>query len=176
MKFATSNPHKYEEAKKILGEDLIQIDIDVDEIQAIDVMDIVKHKAKWAFEVTWEPIIVEDTWLHFEGWNNFPGALIKWVLKTLGRDGILQTLSTFENRNAKAVCCVGYFDGKEYIIAQWEITWSIATKVQWDSDFGWDPLFIPEGETRSFAQMSMEEKNAISHRGNAFREFAKLMK
>jgi len=44
-----------------------------------------------------------------------------------------------------------------------------------ESNFGRDPIFIPEGHEKSFAQMSMEEKNAISHRGNAFREFKKLI-
>jgi inosine/xanthosine triphosphate pyrophosphatase family protein len=72
MKFATSNANKFAEAKKILGDDLEQIDIDVDEIQSIDVVDVVEHKAKAAYAVAGEPVIVEDTGLYFEAWNNLP--------------------------------------------------------------------------------------------------------
>lgn len=171
MKFATSNPNKFAEAKEILGDFLEQIDIDVDELQSIDVVDVVEHKARAAYAVAWEPVIVEDTGLYFEAWNGLPGALIKRFLKTVDRAWILQMMKWFEHREAKAMCCIGYFDGKDCTIATWTVKWNIATEIMGESNFGWDPIFIPEGHDKSFAQMSMEEKNAISHRGNAFREF-----
>jgi XTP/dITP diphosphohydrolase len=154
----------------------------VDELQSIDVVDVVEHKARAAYAVAWEPVIVEDTGLYFEAWNGLPGALIKRFLKTVDRKWILQMMKTFENREAKAMCCIGYFDGKDCTIATWTIKWRIATEIMWESNFWWDPIFIPagqagkpEGYDKSFAQMSMEEKNAISHRGNAFREFKKVI-
>jgi len=52
MKFATSNAHKFAEAQKILGGDLQQVDIDIDELQSVDVVDVVKHKAKAAYAAT----------------------------------------------------------------------------------------------------------------------------
>ena len=175
MKFATSNPNKFAEAKKILGDFLERIDIDVDEIQSTDVVEVVKHKAKAAYSAAGEPVIVEDTGLIFSAWNDLPGALIKWFIKNVGREWLLKMLESFPNRNAKAVCCVGYFDGQKYIVATGEIEWTIAPEIMWETTFCWDPIFIPKGHDKTFAQMTMEEKNAISHRGNAFRAFKKLI-
>jgi len=62
-------------------------------------------------------VIVEDTGLYFEAWNSLPGALIKWFLMSVNREGILQMMTTFENRQAKAMCCIGYFDGRDCIVA-----------------------------------------------------------
>ena len=84
-------------------------------------------------------------------------------------------MKTFDHREAKAMCCIGYFDGRDCTIATWTVKGHISTEIMGDSNFGWDPIFVPEGHEKSFAQMSMEEKNAISHRGQAFREFKKLI-
>lgn len=79
--FATSNINKYKEAQAIFGHPLEQIVIDLDEIQATEARDVIKHKAKQAYELVGEPVIVEDVGLHFEGWKGLPGALIKWFLE-----------------------------------------------------------------------------------------------
>jgi len=175
MKFATSNPNKFAEAKETLGDFLEQIDIDVDEIQSTDVVEVVKHKAKAAYALAWEAVIVEDTGLYFEVWNWLPGALIKWFIKNIWREWLLKMLENFPLRDAKAICCIGYFDGEKYIFATGEIEWTIAPTVMGETTFGRDPIFIPKWHERSFAQMSMEEKNTISHRGQAFREFKELL-
>ena len=171
--FATSNTNKYKEAQAIFGHPLRQIVIELDEIQAAEPRDVIKHKAKQAYELLGKPVIVEDVGLHFEWWNGLPGALIKWFLEHMGKEGILDATKHITNRKVKAVCCVGLFDGTEYVIYEGIVSWSLAESIEGETQFGRDPLFIPEGETKSYAQMSPEEKNKISHRHKAREQLEK---
>jgi XTP/dITP diphosphohydrolase len=76
-------------------------------------------------------------------------------------------------RKAHFSCCIGCIlrDGQEIIVTE-KIEGGIDTEERGDKGFGFDPIFTPEGESRTFAEMSIEEKNPISHRGRAIRAFA----
>jgi len=168
--FATGNKNKLQEVNNILESPLEQIEIDLDEIQATEVEDVVKKKAEEAFKQTGKPVLVEDTGLYFEALNGFPGALIKWLLDSIGNEGIVNLLSTKENRKAYAKTVFGYFNGKETHLFVGKLEGVIPTKIQGDNGFGWDPLFIPEGSDKSFAEMSSGEKNKISMRKMALKQ------
>ena len=175
MKFATWNENKLKEAREILWINIEKAEVwDLDEIQTVDVEYLIKHKAKSAYDIVWEPVLVEDTWLHFEWWNSLPWALIKRFLDTNWIEWILKMLEGFENRKAKSICYVWYYDWKDYHMVSWECKWKIAKNIMWESWFWWDPIFIPNWYQKSFAQMTKEEKNAISHRWNAFRKLKEL--
>ena len=80
-----------------------------------------------------------------------------------------------ENRAAQFRTAVALImGGKEYLF-EGIVRGRIATEQHGEGGFGYDPLFVPEGYDRTFAQMSAEEKNAISHRGRAVRELAKFL-
>ena len=96
MFFVTANKNKLRGFEEILGMKLEQIEIDLEEIQDIEVEKVVEHKALEAYEKVGKPVIVEDTGLYIEAWKGFPGALAKWVDKTIG----------FENIPAIAFCGV----------------------------------------------------------------------
>lgn len=73
LKFATSNDNKLREAQSILGIPLEKADVgDLDEIQTIDVEELIRHKARGAYEIMREPVMVEDTGLGFTAWNGLP--------------------------------------------------------------------------------------------------------
>lgn len=77
--------------------------------------------------------------------------------------------TTNDERGAKFVCCAAlYRNGEVQRIERGEVLGSIARAGRGDKGFGYDPLFVPEGETRTFAEMAPEEKHALSHRGRAF--------
>lgn len=165
--FATGNPGKLKELQDILPLPVHQIDLDLPEVQALAVDDIVEAKAREAYRQTGYPVLIEDTGLHFEAWGGLPGALIKWFLKTVGNAGLCRMMAGWENHAATAVTILGFFDGNAFHGFAGEIEGHIVEMPRGDSGFGWDPVFQPRGYRKTFAEMSAEEKNTISMRRRA---------
>jgi non-canonical purine NTP pyrophosphatase (RdgB/HAM1 family) len=168
--FATGNAHKLREVNEILGRNLEQIAIELYEPQGLAVADIIHKKAEDAFHKTGKCVLVEDTALEFRAWNGLPGALIKWFLETVGNEGLLKMLAGVEDRRAVAKTAVGFFDGNNARVFVGEVDGIIADTVRGDGGFGWDPIFIPDGFDKSFAEMTSEEKNAVSMRRRALEQ------
>lgn len=162
--FATKNDNKLREVNEILGRNLEQISVDLFEPQGVDVEIVVRDKAQDAFRKTGKLVLVEDTSLEFVAWNRLPGALIKWFMDTVGNDGILRMLVGQTNRKAIAKTAVGFFDGNKTHTFVGEIEGMIPETIRGSGGFGWDPIFIPNGFDKSFAEMTSDEKNAISMR------------
>ncbi len=176
LKFVTGNPNKLREAQQILGMNLEAVSIDnLHEIQTYDVEEIVFHKAQTAWDQLKCPVLVEDSGLIFNAWNGLPGALVKWFEKTVGCEGMLNMLNTFDDRSALALCLVAIYDGKDFKIGKGEVKGSIAQQIKGTQGFGWDVIFIPEGNKKTYAEMKPEEKNAISHRRRAFEDLKQLI-
>jgi XTP/dITP diphosphohydrolase len=107
--FVTSNPNKAREAAEILGIELVNVDLDLPELQALDVAQVAANKAATAREALGfpdSPVLVEDSGLLVEAWNGLPGALTKWFLRSVGNEGLLRMLAGEEDRAARAVCAV----------------------------------------------------------------------
>ena len=118
---------------------------------------------------------MEDAGLFVEALNGFPGPYSKYVYTTVGIKGILNLMKNVTNRSAyfmsavsfgnpneEPFCFVGKADGK------------LSLDERGTSGFGYDPIFIPsEGDGRTFAEMTTDEKNGYSHRAKALRKFAK---
>lgn len=165
--FATKNANKLREVNEILGRSLEQIAVELYEPQGLDVAEVIREKAEDAFRKTGKSVLVEDTALEFRAWNGLPGALIKWFLETVGNEGLLKMLAGVENRRAVAKTAVGFFDGNKAHVFVGEIDGTIPETIRGSSGFGWDPIFIPDGFDKSFAEMTSEEKNAVSMRRRA---------
>ena len=162
--FATKNKNKLREVNEILGRNLEQISVELFEPQGVDVEVVVREKAEDAFHKTGKFVLVEDTSLEFTAWNGLPGTLIKWFLETVGNEGILRMLASETNRKAIAKTAVGFFDGTQTHVFVGSISGTIPETVRGTGGFGWDPIFLPEGNSKSFAEMTADEKNAISMR------------
>ncbi len=145
-----------------------QRDLDLPEPQALDPQDVVEAKARAAFERLRAPLFVEDSGLSIEAWGGFPGAFVKWMEKTVGLEGIARMLDAFGNRAATAICVVAFYDGARLRVGRGEGRGSIAAAPRGAGGFGWDRLFVPDGETRTFAEMAPEEKDGVSHRRRAW--------
>ena len=105
--FVTGNQHKRREVREILGVELEAADLDVPEIQGIDPAEVAAAKALAAREALGSPeayVLAEDSGVVVEAWNGFPGALTKWLMGSVGIEGLLKMLSGFEDRAARAVC------------------------------------------------------------------------
>jgi non-canonical purine NTP pyrophosphatase (RdgB/HAM1 family) len=168
MIFATGNHQKLKEFESILGIKLNHSDLDLEEIQSVDVEEVAVHKAKQAYGLLKEPVIVEDTGLYFEELNGLPGALIKFFVKKLTLDQICSLIE--ENRKAVAVTCIAYFDGQEIKTFKGETKGEIATEPRGNNGFGWDPIFIPEGYSQTFAEITSEEKEYKFMRSEAIKK------
>ena len=174
LKFVTSNADKVREASKILGCTLKQVpSLSIYEIQTHDINIIVEHKGRQAHEELKCPVLVEDSGLIFSAWNGLPGALVKWFEISVGCDGLLKMLDGFENREAIAICMAAIFNGQEMLVARGEVKGKIANDIRGENGFGWDTIFIPDGHEQTYAEMSFNEKNAISHRRQAFEALRK---
>lgn len=167
--FATGNKNKFKEFKDILGFKLNQINVDLDEIQAIDVEKVVEHKTKQAYKIIKKPVITEDTGLYFEEWRGLPGALAKFFDQSIGYKNLCRMLKS--NRRAKAQTVIGYFNGKRYQSFIGEVKGMIAKKPRGKDNFGWDIIFIPDGCNKTYAELTIQEKNRISMRKKALYKF-----
>lgn len=166
VNFVTTNANKFREAERILGFRLRQARIGLPEIQSLKAREVAGFKAKEAYSKLRKPVIVEDTALYLKDWNGFPGALISWAVKTIGIERLCELVG--RERAATAEACVAYYDGLRLRVFCSEISGKISEKPRGRKRFDWDRIFIPSGEKRTFAEMSMEEKNLISHRMKAF--------
>lgn len=167
--FLTGNKGKFDEAKQIIS-DLVQHDVDLTEIQGIDPKAIISHKLEEAKKVLQGNLIVEDTSLYLDCLNGLPGPLIKWFMKTIGNDGLVKIAEAFGNNKAvaKVVLGLGKEDGSaEFFEGSID---GVIVKPRGDNGFGWDPIFQPAAFGKTFAEMTMEEKNKISMRKQAFQK------
>ena len=175
--FATGNADKVEEAKYALNNYLLevnQLDTKKWEIQANTVEEIAKYSAIQAVKDSKVPLIVEDTGLFIDSLNGFPGPYASHIYTTIGIGGLLKLLEGRENRRATFRSAVAFCDLTENIVCfTGQCIGTISFEVRGNQGFGFDPIFRPDyGDGRTFAEMNLEEKNAISHRSKALRKFA----
>jgi non-canonical purine NTP pyrophosphatase (RdgB/HAM1 family) len=169
--FVTGRPEKAKEAGR-LGFLLERADLDLAEPQALDPEQVVEAKAREAYSRLGRPVIVEDSGLSIGVWGGFPGALVKWLEKSAGLEAIARMLDAFPDRSAAAICVVAYFDGERLVTGRGEVAGTIADSPRGGGGFGWDSLFLPDGSDRTFAEMTGEEKDSVSHRRRAWEALA----
>jgi XTP/dITP diphosphohydrolase len=171
----TGNPGKIAEARLALGIEVEAVEVDLPEIQALNVLEILQEKAEAAWQALRRPLVVEDAGLGLLALNGFPGPLVKWMLFAVGAEGIAKTAHALGNVRAVARCGLLYKDAERTVLADGITTGSLVLPGRGEHGFGWDPVFLPDGESRTFAELTGKEKDAVSHRGKAWREMtAKL--
>ncbi|MCA1838650.1 MAG: RdgB/HAM1 family non-canonical purine NTP pyrophosphatase [Actinobacteria bacterium] len=168
--FVTSNPNKAREAAEILGVEMRSVGLDLPELQALDVAQVAVAKAAAARATLGDPdspVLVEDSGLVIDAWNGLPGALTKWFLRSVGNEGLVKMLSGEENRSARAVCAVAIAlaDGSVHVFVG-EVEGNVAPEPRGSGGFGWDPIFVPEGYTETYAELG-PRKHEVSHRARA---------
>jgi len=173
--FATTNKGKLREARQILGIQVDPLELQVDEIQTLDPVECVKKKAQAAYNQVEIPILVEDTSLFINGWGKLPGVFIDYFMKSLGNQGILKLLNKEKKRSALVQTTLCYFDGKKSIIVSGKIKGRISEEEKGKNGFGWDPIFIPKGKDKTFAEMKDKEKNSLSMRKIALEKLKKKL-
>ncbi len=164
----TGNADKHREAQAILGGPLEREAIDLPEIQAATARDVALAKASAAYAAVNRPVIVEDAGFELTALGGFPGPFIKFWEKLGGLTSICRAADGLGDRGAIAVCALGLCDESGPRVFEGRVTGTVAAAPRGTHGFGWDAIFIPDGQPRTFAEMTTEEKSAISHRRRAW--------
>ncbi len=184
--FATNNAHKLSEVQAVLGDAFTLVTLrecgiteDIPETAAT-LEGNALQKARYIYEKTGADCFADDTGLEVDALNGAPGVHSARYA-TDGHDFaannrlLLKNLEGVENRSAHFRTVIALIlGGKEYLF-EGRVEGRIATEESGCEGFGYDPLFVPSGEIITFAQMSAEAKNAISHRGRAVAELVKFL-
>ena len=185
--FATNNQHKIDEAQDIVKGKLklislkeAGVDIDVDETETTFRGNAwLKAQAVW--ELTGLPCVADDSGLCVEALGGEPGVYSSRYAGEAGNhtknnEKLLKEMDGKSDRRAfftTVLCLVGLDDTPLFI--EGRVNGVILREIQGRDGFGYDPLFCPDGDNRSFAEMSAAEKNAMSHRGRAFQSLMEYL-
>ncbi|MEM4297434.1 MAG: XTP/dITP diphosphatase [Nitrososphaerota archaeon] len=175
--FATSNRSKFLEAKAVLAKYGIELGmkrIKTVEVKSDDLRSIVVYSAQDAWEKVKRPLLVEDAGLFVHTLSGFPGPYSSYVYRTIGIAGILKLMEGRRDRRAFFSSALAYVESKGLMkVFLGKAEGEISHEPRGEGGFGFDPIFIPKGKDRTFAEMSLEEKNVYSHRAKALEKFAK---
>ena len=171
--FATSNENKFQEAERILSNLGVKINLfktTLEEIQSNDLNYIAKKKAINAFKLVQKPVIIEDDGLFIDSLNGFPGPYSSYVYDTIGNKGIMNLLENSVVRDAKFVSIIAYLDSTSDVkLFESSIPGKITSIIE-KGGWGYDPIFIPDGESKTYANVS--DKDKFSHRSASLTKFS----
>ena len=185
--FATNNKHKLQEVRDIVG----------DRVEVLSLADIGCYddipetadtlqgnaliKARHIYEKYGFDCFADDTGLEVEALDGAPGV---YSARYAGEEcdseanmrKLLENLTGKTNRNAQFRTVIALIINGEEMLFNGIVKGTIATEKKGDSGFGYDPIFVPEGHSASFAQMSSEMKNSMSHRFRATQQLSDYLK
>lgn len=173
----TSNPSKIKEISTILGEYGIETDprqLDIPEYRFDLLEDVSRSKAEHAFAEFQKPLLVDDTGIFFEVYDEFPGVVTKFIFQKIGLEGLLKLIEDKDNRKAYYKSCITYIDepGKP-ITFSGEFHGKIPSKPsdQLDTHFPYDSIFVPKGERIPRIELEYKDRIKGSHRRKALIKF-----
>ncbi len=185
--FATQNQNKVKEIQKLIPEgisilSLRDINCTVDIPETADTLEgNASLKSKFVLDTYNKNCFADDTGLEIKSLNGEPGVKSARYADDFEKndnkniDLVLKKLGTTPNRKAQFRTVISLqINGVEH---QFEgiVKGNITLERSGNSGFGYDPIFIPEGHSKSFAEMTMDEKNAISHRGMAIQKLVSFL-
>lgn len=172
--FVTSNKNKFKEYRKILGIPFKMVNLELAEIQALEPGEIVENKARAAFLKIKKPVFVEDAGVFIEDLNGFPGALIKWVVKTIGLRKLCRIVG--RNRKAKVKIVTAFYNGMISCKFKDEIVGTIAKLPRGKTGWLWDKIFIPRGYKKTLAELGPKIKNKIFARKSVLEKLENFLR
>lgn len=186
--FATKNEGKVREVKKIFDDpeldfktlkefpSIPDIPEDGDTFEAN-----AKIKAKAVFEIVKLPVMADDSGLAVDQLDGAPGVYSarysgEGATDESNNEKLLKELSTYSQpHKARFICAAVFYDGNEFITTNGEVHGQIIHNPSGENGFGYDPLFLPDGFTITSGEMTLDEKNKISHRAKAFKQLKAFM-
>ncbi|OEK03197.1 non-canonical purine NTP pyrophosphatase, RdgB/HAM1 family [Roseivirga sp. 4D4] len=183
--FATNNPHKLEEVRTILGDrfevqSLSDIGFDGELPETHETLEEnSQEKAQYLFNKFQMPIFSDDSGLEVSALNGRPGVHTAHYAgdrnADKNMDKVLSELSPSDSRDAQFRAVVTYIDSSVERQFEGIIKGSIAPEKTGEDGFGYDPIFIPEGYDQTFAELSADVKNTMSHRKRSVEKLAAFL-
>ena len=175
----TSNRHKLEEygqGLRPLGVEVELVQAECDEIQTDRLQDVVRSCMEQLKAQGLRDFMLDDSGLFVPSLNGFPGVYSAYVMDTIGCQGMLRLIDGLD-RQARFECCIGVCSEE---LGEFTVTGASPGRIIHEErgreGFGYDPIFVPEGQELTFAQMDMGTKNAYSHRGRAMQALVPEMR
>jgi XTP/dITP diphosphohydrolase len=168
--FLTKNDPKFKEFKKLFvatNHTIKRASIPIAEIQTEDMKALVSDKVIKAYDKIRRPVFVDHTGLHLDVLGGFPAGLTEIFWERLKNERLARL---FGNTAVTAVTLIGYCDGKSVTIFRGEVSGTIAPVPRGPETFQWDPVFIPDGHSKTFAELG-NKKNKMSMRRLAIDKF-----
>jgi XTP/dITP diphosphohydrolase len=179
--FATNNQHKFIEIRKILNADITLLSLN--DIHCVDELPETQHtlegnaqqKASYVYDNFGYNCFADDTGLEIEALNGRPGV---YSARYAGQskdpaenmDKVIRELRNISNRRARFRTVIAVIINEKNHLFEGIVNGQILSEKRGTQGFGYDPIFLPDGYEVSFAQMNLDEKNKISHRGKAVAE------
>jgi XTP/dITP diphosphohydrolase len=178
LTFVTQNLNKVSDAQKLLPDfEIEHVNFDVPEIQSLELKEIARYKVEFAFEKVKRPCFVMDAGLFLDCLNGFPGPFVKWYFsKTVGADKTCKIASLFGQRSCIWTTVLAYYSGKEIFYFEESVRGLIPEQPRGTNGYDWDVIFMPERETRTFAEMTFEEKQQYALTRRLLTRFADTLK
>lgn len=181
--FVTGNNGKVQSMRRHINElgadiGIIQKKMDIIEPQADNSTEVAQFKAKQAYDILHKPVLVDDSSFHITALGGFPGPYIKYMLTSIGIDGILSFMKGKTDRSAYFTSSLVYIDelGKEHIFEDSPLRGVITETIDnYESEKSWSELFkifIPNGFDKVLARMTDEERNKMqTNDDKSYRDF-----
>ena len=170
IQFITTNAGKFAEVSAqcaAANVKLVHLDRSYPEIQTDRLEKVLRYAATGLDDEVKGDYLVDDSGLFIEALGSFPGVYSAFVQKKIGNRGILKLMAGETYRVAFFDTVLLLRQGDEHEVFHGQCRGTIADAERGKGGFGYDPIFIPEGDTRTFAEMTVAEKNKISHRARA---------
>jgi len=183
--FVTQNEHKFNEVLNIFSQEKMKFELKhcklkIIEIQADSNKDVALYKVKCIKDKIHGSFFIEDAGFYVDHpLNGFPGVYSSYVFKTIGNKGIIKLIDDFEHTKAHFSALIGFFSKVTDKISLFEgkVDGRLSPEIRGDKGFGFDPIFIPnERPDKTFGELTIEEKNKISHRGRALKQLISFLK
>ncbi len=170
IQFITTNAGKFAEVSQRLeaaNVKVVHLDRSYPEIQTDRLEKVLKYAAAGLDDEVKGDYLIDDSGLFIEALGSFPGVYSAFVQKKIGNKGILKLMAGERYRAAFFETVLLLRKGDEHEVFHGECLGTITETERGKGGFGYDPIFVPEGETRTFGEMTVPEKNKISHRARA---------
>jgi XTP/dITP diphosphohydrolase len=173
----TGNDHKIAEASAAVAQFGIEIKklegLSKIEIQHPDLEEIASTALSLIITKTDKPVFVEDSGLFIHQLNGFPGPYSSFVFETIGYEGILKLMQDAKTRKAEFRSSVSFgMNGKWFANFSSATEGVIQPQPRGNNGFGFDPIFVPMWNSKTFAEMELKEKTIFSHRAKAISKLA----
>ncbi len=154
--YVTSNKSKAKRVQSLTPFELEIVGLEVDEIQSVDPKVVVEHKVRQAYVQLQRPVLIEDTSLAINALGGMPGALIKWFIRSMELETICRLVDPFDDRSAAKRNVFAFFDGEKVLFFEGVSSGTIAEHPRGTNGFGFDPIYIPDGQDLTHAEMTPE--------------------